>query len=199
MYNRVHGGRAGGLAALPIFALWLFTWCTFFGCSRQVVVTEELDQSDSVETHIVRVSEIEGTVPDIGQSLSIPNIDFHMTRVSDSLVIVRTPVRTDTRTFVRNVSPPWTRGKTIIKNAFNSDSYNKEDINNKRAIQDSPESGNRLKKSQHRSQDSGNRSKQVDKQATNFPWWWWLILVVLGVGGWVLRKYKRNLIGKWLK
>lgn len=174
----------GRLAAIPIFALWIFTWCMFFGCSRQVVVTQEDSQSDSVETHIVRVSEIKGTVPDIGQSLSIPDIDFHMARVSDSLVIVRTPVRTDTRSFVRYVST-----RQVFKNAFNSDSYNDEDTNNKRAIIDSPESGNRLKKSQHRSSDSGNKSKQLDKQVTNFPWWWWLIILLLGIAVWFFKKY----------
>lgn len=193
------------IAALPIFALWLFTWCCFFGCSRQVAVTHTDTESDTVETHVVRIGQVSGQVPDIGQSLSIPELDINVVRLSDSVLLVRTPVRTDTRTFVRTVAT-----RQIIKNAFNADSYNQQDtksrnslrlnkksrnilrLNNKKAIQDSPESGNRLKKSQHRATGSGNRSKQLDKQTTNFPWWWWLLVLILGIGYWVLRRYVRT-------
>ena len=179
------------MISLPIFALWLLTWCSFFGCSRQVVVTEELDQSDSVETHVVRVSQVSGQVPEFGQTLSIPDLKLSIVRVSDSVLIVHTPVRTDTRTFVRHVST-----RQVFKNAFNTDSNNRTDtdtdIKNKKSNVDSPESGNKLKRSQHRSEDSGNKSKLVDKQVSNFPWWWWLIIVVLGVGYWVIRRYVRT-------
>lgn len=175
------------IAALPIFALWLFTWCCFLGCSRQVAVTHTDTESDTVETHVVRIGQVSGQVPDIGQSLSIPELDINVVRLSDSVLLVRTPVRTDTRTFVRTVAT-----RQVIKNAFNQDSYNDTDTNNKRAIIDSPESGNRLKRSQHRSQDSGNKSKVDNSQKTKngLPWWLILliILVILGIVVWNVAK-----------
>lgn len=172
--------------AVPIFALWLFTWCLFFGCQRQLAVTQTDTQADTVVTRVLPVSALSGQLPDIGQKLAIPDMDLEIVRLSDSVAIVRTPVRVDTRTFVRHVST-----KQVFRNAFNT--------KNKRSIIDSPESGNKLKRSQHRSQDSGNRSKQLDKETTNFPWWWWLIVLVLGVGIWVIRKYAPNLIAKWFQ
>ena len=167
------------LACLPVFFLWVFTWCCFFGCQRQVVVTQEEVQTDTVETRIVRLGQVSGQAPDIGETLAIPDLDIRIVRVSDSVLIVHTPVRRDTRHFVRHVST-----RQVFKNAFNSDSNN--DINNKRAIQNSPESGNKLKRSQHRSQDSGNSSKRKN----GLPWWLILLLILamLGIIVWNVAK-----------
>ena len=160
------------LIGVPLFSFWMFVWLCFFGCNRQVVTAVEQQQRDSVETRVLSVSEIEGTVPLVGQVLEVPHLRFRMKRVSDSVVVLQTPVRYDVEQYVRYVSQ-----KQVFKNAFNQNSNNDNDTKVK-----SREVSKLKDKSQNAPRKVKQVSKQVEKsvskQKNTFPWW---ILILIAV------------------
>ena len=176
------------LAKLIIISILLFLGLSAMMLSCQPPPQQTvLEKHDSTIIRIVPIDSIQGTVPDIGQKLSIPNLDVEIFRVSESEVLLKTPVRTEVRTDVR-----------IVETRRGGDRINVREVNKSRSWFNS-----RNRNSQN--QDSGNKTgrvhggrqsakhvektRTVDKEVSRngLPWWW---LIIAGAVGGVYLYFK---------
>jgi len=141
-------------------------------CRNASPVTSTVPE-DTTIIRLIPVDSVQGQIPDIGQSLSIPSLDVELFRVSESTVLIKTPVRTNVRETVRILE---TKSRITFRN---------------RTVDKSrTEVNSRNKKSGNQTSDSGNKTKTktVSRQSASFPWWWWLIIAG-AVAGYVYLKY----------
>jgi hypothetical protein len=182
-------------------------------CSPQAYTQTELRQADTVDIRLISVDSLSGLDMDIGQKLSIPDMDIEIVRVSDKEVLVRTPVRTETRTrttFVpvrtKEVDKRRTNVRTKIDNSVRTDTDNSVRTTDKSRTRTRTKEDNdvRTKDVDKSRTDSGNKTrtktKTVDKEVTRngFPWWIILIAILLGVVGWLIKNRDKVPFLRWL-
>ncbi len=137
---------------------------------------------DTFAVSIVPVSKISGTVPAVGDSISLPASNISMVRISEKELLIKTPIRKETLTEYRNKVIP-VRTKQVDRSRHYQDSYNRTDAINRVSTKDK----SRTDSNNKQKEKTDNSTKSV-KRTSSFPWWWWLIIVCsLGVF-WLIRK-----------
>jgi hypothetical protein len=171
--------------------LWLVLYALLPACNQNTYLQDDIRQQDTVDVRILPIDQLRGVELAVGQNLSIPDMDIEIVRVSEKEVLVRTPVRTETRTRttfvpVRNVDKSRTSVRTRLTTKVDNSVKTDTDIRTK---EDNDVRTKEVDKSQT---DSGNktRTKTVDKDITRngFPWWIIILATVLTLLGYLAKR-----------
>lgn len=184
-----------------LLTAYLLLICCLMSCQPQAYTQQSVAQKDTVDIRLISVDSLSGMDMAIGQKLSIPDMDIEIVRVSEKEVLVRTPVRTETRTRttfvpvkkvdkrrtnVRTVDKSRTRTRTEVDNSVRTDTDT--DVR----TTDKSRTRTRTKEVDKSRTGSGNktRTKTVDKEVTRngFPWWILILSAILGLTGYLAKK-----------
>lgn len=172
-----------------LFACWLLS------CQPKTYQHTDLQQADTVDIRMISVDSMSGLDMDIGQKLSIPELDIEIVRVSEKELLVRTPVRTETRTrttFVPVRTKEVDKSRTKVDNSVKTDTDNSVRTTDKSRTRTRTKEDNdvRTKEVDKSRTDSGNRTKTVDKDITRngFPWWIIILAAVLTLLGYLAKR-----------
>ncbi len=152
-------------------------------CNQSSYQQTDVVERDTVDVQIIPAEQIQGLDMAIGQKLSIPDMDIEIVRLSEKEVMVKTPVRTETRTRTTFVPVKKVdKSRTKVDNSVRT----KVDTDTDSSVRTVDKSRTRV-----RTKDvDKTRTKTVDKEVTRngFPWWILILVAVLGVAGWLAKR-----------
>jgi hypothetical protein len=145
------------------FAAWMLS------CARQIPSQAVIEQvvKDTFSYEVLPVAMVEGVAPRLGESIKIPSLQMEIVRLNQDSVLVKRPVRKQTRV---------ERRTSFVPTQYKDKSKNYQNSHNRSKVKDKSNSG-----------ISGNRLNLG-------AWWLWLLLLaVLAVylGRSYLMKYFR--------
>jgi hypothetical protein len=152
---------------LLILLLTLF----LLGCSDKQYVQSSIESVDTTDIRLVPVDKLQGIKLEVGQKLSIPDLDIEISKINDKELLVKTPVRREIRTETTIIPT-----KQVDKSRTYHDSFNKDKSKVKEVTK------------------QVEKTKTVDKNINRFPWWILILALVVILLIWIIRKYKRLII-----
>lgn len=145
-----------------------------YSCVSQAPQQTRNEEIDTVDIRIVPVEQIRGIDLEIGQNLSIPELDIEIRRISEKEILIKTPVRQQIRTETTFVP---TRQVDKSRTYVNSNNSSKE------VDKSQTDSGNKTR--------TVEKTKTVDKNINRLPWWLILLAILLGLISWGWKNRKK--------